>query len=161
MHPNHNNLGRECGKSYPAGLWSNKLKLRDGRKNKRNKRPSGWLHSFLGQDSTFFRGILDKMQSKGLQNCPRNVERFNTPTGTEKFASDITSSQGHNITPLAAIPPDKRVHNLMCPSVVVAPSANRAVVHFFACLLHGRSSPSYRRPHIYKHGASSSSPCPP
>ena len=31
------------------------------------------LH-FLGQDSTFFRGILDKMQSKGLQNCPRNIE---------------------------------------------------------------------------------------
>ena len=26
----------------------------------------------LGQDSTFFRGILGKMQSKDLKNCPRN-----------------------------------------------------------------------------------------
>ena len=29
----------------------------------------------MGQDSTFFRGILDKMQSKGLKKCPRNIER--------------------------------------------------------------------------------------
>ena len=25
----------------------------------------------LGQNSTFFRGILEKMPSEGLQNCPR------------------------------------------------------------------------------------------
>ena len=29
----------------------------------------------LGQDSTFFRGTLEKMQSEGLQNCPRAAER--------------------------------------------------------------------------------------
>ena len=28
----------------------------------------------LGQDSTLFQGILGEVQSKGLQNCPRNVE---------------------------------------------------------------------------------------
>ena len=29
----------------------------------------------LGQDSTFFQGILGKMQSKDLKNCPRNSSK--------------------------------------------------------------------------------------
>ena len=35
-------------------------------------RISSQLKTILGQDSTFFRGILGKMQSKDLKNCPRN-----------------------------------------------------------------------------------------
>ena len=45
---------------------------------------------YLGQNSTFFRGTLETMPSKGLQNCPRAAEHSSRPEGS--FAGPRTAS---------------------------------------------------------------------
>ena len=46
--------------------------------------------SILGQNATFFRGTLEKMPSKDLQNCPRNVER--SSSSEDSFGGPRTAS---------------------------------------------------------------------
>ena len=46
--------------------------------------------STLGQNATFFRGTLEKMPSKDLQNCPRNVER--SSSSEDSFGGPRTAS---------------------------------------------------------------------
>ena len=62
----------------------------------------------LGQDSTFFRGTLEKMQSEGLQNCPRAAERSSRPEGS--FGGPRTASFPEV--------PRKRVESLHYPPVL-------------------------------------------
>ena len=50
----------------------------------------------MGQNSTFFRETLEKLPSKGLQNCPRALERSSRPEGHAKALNDSLSNQGLN-----------------------------------------------------------------
>ena len=58
------------------------------------------ISATLGQNATFFRGTLEKMPSKDLQNCPRNVERSSSSEdslgGTRTaFFSRVTRRMWH------------------------------------------------------------------
>ena len=48
------------------------------------------LSAILGQNATFYRGTLEKMPSKDLQNCPRNVER--SSSSEDSFGGPRTAS---------------------------------------------------------------------